>query len=135
MNEPIFVGLAYGLTIMFGMPPQRGVHKGKLQCKLTHMCPKVSDVDPRPASTTAHRGRRIMNHTIRMLVGCLVPLALLFLLPLFGVGSGLTLLLFVGLMFMCHMMMLGGHGHSHGHRKHDTYGNNVNEHDDKEMFR
>lgn len=29
-----------------------------------------------------------MNHTIRMLIGCLVPLALLFLLPLFGAGSG-----------------------------------------------
>lgn len=56
-----------------------------------------------------------MSHTLRMLLGCLLPLALIFVLPLFGVGSGVTLLVFVVLMFGCHLMMLGGHGGSHGH--------------------
>lgn len=60
-----------------------------------------------------------MNHTLRMLLGCLLPLALIFVLPLFGVGSGVTLLVFVGLMFMCHLMMMGGHGHGHGRHDHD----------------
>lgn len=54
-----------------------------------------------------------MNHTLRMLLGCLLPLILLFLLPLFGVGSGVTLFVFIALMFMCHLMMIGGHGHHH----------------------
>ena len=55
-----------------------------------------------------------MNHTLRMLLGCMLPLILLFVLPLFGVGSGVTLFIFIVLMFMCHLMMLGGHGHQHG---------------------
>lgn len=58
-----------------------------------------------------------MNHTLRMLIGCLVPLALIFVLPLFGVGSGATLAIFIVLMFFCHLMMIGGHHHgSHQYR-------------------
>lgn len=68
-----------------------------------------------------------MSHTIRMLIGCLLPLALIFVLPLFGVGSGVTLLVFIGLMFMCHLVMMGGHGHG-GHGGHDH-----NNHPDKEF--
>ncbi len=58
-----------------------------------------------------------MSHTIRMMIGCIMPLALIFILPSFGVGSGATLLVFMGLMFMCHLVMMGGHDHdgSHGH--------------------
>jgi hypothetical protein len=62
-----------------------------------------------------------MNHTLKMLIGCLVPLALIFILPLFGVGSGLTLTAFIVLMFFCHVMMMGGHNHErprqHEHRE------------------
>lgn len=69
-----------------------------------------------------------MNHTIRMLIGCLLPLALIFLLPLFGVGSGLTLLLFIVLMFACHLMM-GGHGHSaHNHQETKDERSDVHQH-------
>lgn len=68
-----------------------------------------------------------MSHTIRMLIGCLLPLALIFVLPLFGVGSGVTLLVFIGLMFMCHLMMMGGHGHG-SHGEHGDH----NQHPDKE---
>lgn len=50
-----------------------------------------------------------MNHNLRMLLGCMLPLILLFLLPLVGVGSGMTLFVFLILMFMCHLMMIGGH--------------------------
>lgn len=62
-----------------------------------------------------------MSHTLRMLLGCLLPLALIFLLPLLGVGSGVTLTIFLVLMFACHLLMMGGHGHGHrgagdGHR-------------------
>lgn len=79
-----------------------------------------------------------MSHMARMLIGCLLPLALIFVLPLFGVGSGLTLLVFFGLMFMCHLMMMGGHGHgtsgSHGgcgHGGHDQHTQHDKEADDE----
>ena len=51
------------------------------------------------------------SHAVRMLIGCLVPLLLIFILPLFGVGEGVTLFVFIILMFGCHLMMMGGHGH------------------------
>ncbi|VAX39330.1 hypothetical protein MNBD_PLANCTO03-675 [hydrothermal vent metagenome] len=55
-----------------------------------------------------------MKHGLLHLLGCIVPLLLVFLLPLFGVGSGITLLVFVVLMFGCHLLMMGRHGHAHG---------------------
>lgn len=62
-----------------------------------------------------------MSHVVRMLLGCLLPLALLFVLPLFGVGEGIVLLLFVVLMFACHIFMTHGEhaGHSTHHPKQD----------------
>ncbi|MAM70665.1 MAG: hypothetical protein CMP91_05920 [Gammaproteobacteria bacterium] len=52
------------------------------------------------------------NHSLKMLIGCLVPLALIFILPVFGVGQGVTLFIFIILMFGCHLMMMSGHGHN-----------------------
>ena len=65
-----------------------------------------------------------MSHTIRMMIGCIMPLALIFILPSFGVGSGATLLVFIGLMFMCHLVMMGSHDHgghedNSGHQRHE----------------
>lgn len=57
-----------------------------------------------------------MSHTLRMLLGCLLPLLLIFLLPLFGLGEGITLFVALVLMFACHLLMIGGHsggGHPH----------------------
>ncbi|MGE4093975.1 MAG: hypothetical protein AB7G75_24400, partial [Candidatus Binatia bacterium] len=58
-----------------------------------------------------------MSHTLRMLLGCLLPLALIFVLPLLGVDQGISLFIFLILMFACHLLMLGGH---HGHHQHST---------------
>jgi hypothetical protein len=64
-----------------------------------------------------------------MLLGCLLPLALIFVLPVLGVGSGMTLLVFVVLMFGCHLMMMGRRGHgSHGSGGHGGHSH----HQDKE---
>jgi len=52
-----------------------------------------------------------MRHTLLHLLGCLLPLVVIALLPLFGVDSGVTLLVFFILMFGCHLFMLRGHGH------------------------
>ena len=55
-----------------------------------------------------------MSHTVRMLLGCLLPLLLIFVLPLFGVDEGFVLFVFILLMFACHLFMMGGH---HDHEK------------------
>ncbi|MCB1095993.1 MAG: hypothetical protein KDN22_10505 [Verrucomicrobiae bacterium] len=52
------------------------------------------------------------NHFVWMLIGCTLPLLLIFLLPAFGVGDNVTLILFIVLMFGCHLFM--GHHHHAG---------------------
>lgn len=44
-----------------------------------------------------------------MLLGCLVPMLLIFVLPLFGVSEGVTLTVFIVLMLGCHLLMIPGH--------------------------
>lgn len=52
-----------------------------------------------------------MSRNLKMLLGCLLPLLVIFLLPLFGLGQGLGLFLFIVLMFACHLLMMGSHDH------------------------
>ena len=54
-----------------------------------------------------------MSHAVRMALGCLLPIAVIFLLPLFGVGEGVSLFVFVVLMFACHLLMMAGHHEEH----------------------
>lgn len=56
-----------------------------------------------------------MRHSLWHIVGCLVPLLLIFLLPIVGLqGQRVTLLAFVA-MFACHFLMMRG---SHDHASH-----------------
>lgn len=57
------------------------------------------------------------RHTLWMIIGCTIPLLLIFLLPVLGVQSNVTLFVFIVVMFACHLMMIGGHGHDHAHGK------------------
>ena len=50
------------------------------------------------------------NYIIRMLIGCVLPLLLIFLLPVFGVSSTLPMTILIILMLGCHLLM----GHRHG---------------------
>lgn len=52
-----------------------------------------------------------------MIIACALPLLLIFILPLFGVGSGIYLFIFLALCFVLHLLMMGGH-HG-GHNNHD----------------
>ena len=55
-----------------------------------------------------------------MIIGCTVPLLLIFLLPLFGITGNYSFLIFIVAMFACHLLMPmhhGGHEHD-GHTKH-----------------
>lgn len=50
-----------------------------------------------------------MKHFLHMLIGCGLPILLIFVLPLFGVTEGVTLAVFIVLMFSCHLLMMRGH--------------------------
>ena len=45
------------------------------------------------------------KHIILMLIGCLVPLLLIFLLPLFGISGNNSTFIFIIAMFACHLLM------------------------------
>jgi hypothetical protein len=63
-------------------------------------------------------GAHSFKHTLLMMLGCVVPFLLLFLLPLFGVRQGASSVVFFVLMLGCHLMMMGSRG-SHGHHERD----------------
>jgi len=45
------------------------------------------------------------KHTFWMIVGCTVPLLLIFLLPLFGITGNYSFFIFIMAMFACHLLM------------------------------
>ncbi len=55
------------------------------------------------------------KHSFWMIIGCTVPLLLIFLLPLFGITGNYIFFIFIVLMFAFHLMMIGKHGHHHQH--------------------
>lgn len=69
-----------------------------------------------------------MNHTLRMVLGCVFPMVLIFLLPLFGVGEGVSLFVFLVLMFGCHLLMMGGHHEDHGNTQQPNTSREKHEH-------
>ncbi len=55
-----------------------------------------------------------MKHFLLMLLGCGLPILLIFLLPALGVDSATTLTVFLVLMLLCHLLHFKLHaGHSH----------------------
>jgi hypothetical protein len=56
-----------------------------------------------------------MRQTIQMLAGCVLPLLLLFILPLLGISGGMTLFLVIVALFIGHLWMMRGHGGHEGH--------------------
>lgn len=57
------------------------------------------------------------NHGLWMMIGCILPLLLIFILPSLGVRSDVSLFIFIILMFGCHLLMMGGY-----HEEHDKQG-------------
>ena len=58
------------------------------------------------------------NHSVWMMIGCILPMLLIFVLPLFRISGGGSLFIFIVLMFACHLFMMGGHGGHDGHKDH-----------------
>jgi hypothetical protein len=52
-----------------------------------------------------------MKHAVLMIIGCLVPLLLIFILPALGVSNEVVLVIGVVLMLSCHFFMIGHHEH------------------------
>ncbi|MEI9897905.1 MAG: hypothetical protein WDN28_29625 [Chthoniobacter sp.] len=58
-----------------------------------------------------------MKNVLQMLVGCGLPMLLLFILPALGVSNGVTVVVFIVLMLGCHLLMGGCGGHDHEHHE------------------
>lgn len=63
-----------------------------------------------------------MKHSIWMIIGCVLPLLLIFLLPVFGVRGDLILFIVVVLIFVMHFFMMGGHHGRQGSNKEEGHG-------------
>lgn len=50
-----------------------------------------------------------MKHLVHMLIGCGLPMLLIFILPHFGISEGVTLGVFIVLILGCHLLMMRGH--------------------------
>ncbi len=62
-----------------------------------------------------------INHALRMVLGCVFPLLLIFLLPLLGFKGDYWVFLIVVAMFVCHLGMTRHHG-DHDHQDHGKGG-------------
>lgn len=60
------------------------------------------------------------KHAFLMIIGCLLPLLLIFLLPLFGISGGSVVLIFVVLMLLCHLLMPMHYGGDRAHEGHSA---------------
>ncbi|MCK0190707.1 MULTISPECIES: hypothetical protein [Flavobacteriaceae] len=54
------------------------------------------------------------SHTLWMILGCVLPLLLIFIAPSIGMGENVSLFIFIILMFGCHLLMPH---HKHNHDK------------------
>jgi len=48
---------------------------------------------------------KLNKHLILMIIGCSLPLLLIFMAPAMGINTGVSLMLFVFFMFLCHLLM------------------------------
>lgn len=68
-----------------------------------------------------------MKDAIWMVIGCTLPLLLIFLAPALGLGSDISFLIFMIAMFACHLLMPMHHrGHNHEHYQSPTTFNKEN---------
>lgn len=49
------------------------------------------------------------GHGLWMIIGCTLPLLLIFVLPLLGISGSLGIFIFIVVMFGCHLLAMGLH--------------------------
>ncbi len=59
------------------------------------------------------------KRTIRHILGCALPLLLIFALPILGFSGEAVIFVFVIAMFACHLVMMRGHDSAH-HTRHSN---------------
>lgn len=64
------------------------------------------------------------KHMLWMIIGCGLPLLLIFLAPALGISNNVSIFIFIAAMFACHLFMPmhhhGGHEHGHNHEHGST---------------
>lgn len=63
------------------------------------------------------------KHILWMIIGCTIPLLLIFFAPALGLSSNTSLLIFIVAMFACHLLMPmyhGGHAQKKEHKHSET---------------
>ena len=65
------------------------------------------------------------NHFFWMIIGCGLPLLLIFFAPALGISESLSTFIFIVAMFACHLLMPMGHG-SHKHDSHKNHSDKTN---------
>ena len=68
------------------------------------------------------------KHFLWMVVGCTLPLLVIFLAPALGLGSGTSLFIFILVMFGCHLLMPMHHG-SHENQDKNSKSSKPENHD------
>ena len=61
-----------------------------------------------------------MKQVFWMLIGCMLPLLLIFLAPALGLGSNASLFIFIIAMFACHLLMPIHHHDGHKHKQQNS---------------
>lgn len=59
------------------------------------------------------------KHTIWMIIGCTIPLLLIFLAPALGISGNVSFFIFIAAMFACHLLMPmhhAGHANDEKHK-------------------
>lgn len=68
-----------------------------------------------------------MKHIIWMVIGCTLPLLLIFFAPSLGLGSGAALFIFIVAMFACHLLMPMHHHDDHRQKQQQNPGTSKTE--------
>ncbi|MBX2981446.1 MAG: hypothetical protein KF843_02135 [Flavobacteriales bacterium] len=68
------------------------------------------------------------KHTLWMILGCVVPLLLIFLAPAFGLGGNVPLFILILAMFAFHLLM-PMHHKGHGQQDHERGTTNTDTHE------
>jgi hypothetical protein len=68
------------------------------------------------------------KHLFWMIIGCTVPLLLILFMPFFGITGNYLFLIFIVVMFACHLLMPMHHGghEQDGHNEHSESTKTVN---------
>ncbi len=70
------------------------------------------------------------KHIVWMIIGCSIPLLLIFFAPTLGLSNNWSLFIFIIAMFACHLLMphYGGHGQNNKNENSETKKQNSHEH-------